>query len=165
MRDVLQQLGIISKLEGNSVKLELQSSVTTSSSPPSDHSPDRMSVHHHHQLVKRLGQVRGQLGRVLQRLLAGEVEDILLGNIVVYHGDTVVVAHKGGHGGGSPVDRVGVVGLSAGLHQQRADLRLGSETGEVETRVIVFVITPIRVSTCNTCIILHSTHLKSLHLV
>ena len=115
--------------------------------------------------MKRLGQVRGQLGRVLQGLLAGEVEDILLGNIVVYHGDTVVVAHKGGHSGGSPVDRVGVMGLGAGLHQQRADLGLGSEAGEVETRVIVFVITPIRVSTFK-CIVSHNSQfLKSLHLV
>ena len=165
MRDVLQQLGIISKLESYSVKVKLQSSVITSSSPPADHSPDRMSVHHHHQLVKRLGQLRGQLGRVLQGLLAGEVEDILLWNIVVYHGYTVVVADKGGHSGGSPVDRVGVMGLGAGLHQQRADLGLGSEAGEVETRVVVFVIPPIRVSTCNTRIISHNTSLKSLHLV
>ena len=139
--------------------------IASSSPPPADHSPDRMSVHHHHQLVKRLGQVRGQLGRVLQGLLAGEVEDILLGNIVVYHGDTVVVAHKGGHSGGSPVDRVGVMGLGAGLHQQRADLGLGSEAGEVETRVIVLVITPIRVSTFNTCIISHNSSQISLHLV
>ena len=142
MRDVLQQLGIISKLESYSVKVKLQSS-----SPPADHSPDRMSVHHHHQLVERLGQLRRQLGRVLQRLLAGEVEDVLLGHVVVDHSDTVVVAHKGSHGGGRPVDGVGVMSLGAGLHQQRTDLGLGGEASEVEASVIVFVITSIRVST------------------
>ena len=106
-----------------------------------------MGVHHHHYVVQRLGQIRGQLRRVLQRLLAGEVQYILLRDVVVDHGDTVMVAHEGGHGGGRPVDRVGVMSLGAGLHQQRADLGLGGEAGEVETRVVVFVITSIGVST------------------
>lgn len=109
-----------------------------------------MSVHHHHQIVERLGQLRSQLGRVLQGLLAGEVEDVILGHVVVYHGDTVVVAHECCHGGGRPVDGVGVVCLGASLHQQRADLWLGSEAGKVETGVIVFVISPIWVSTFST---------------
>ena len=124
LRDVLQQLGIISKLESYSEKLSIQSSVMTSSSPPTFSSPDGMSVHHHDELVKRLGQLRRQLGRVLQRLLAGEVKDVLLGHVVVDHSDTVVVAHEGGHGGGRPVDGVGVMGLGPSLHKQRADLRL-----------------------------------------
>ena len=145
MRDVLQQLGIISKLESYSVKLTIQFCHDILLSSYS--SPDRMSVHHHHQLVERLGQLRRQLGRVLQRLLASEVEDVLLGHVVVDHSDTVVVAHKGGHGGGRPVDGVGVMSLGAGLHQQRTDLGLGGEASEVEASVIVFVITSIRVST------------------
>ena len=118
-----------------------------SSSPPTDLSPDGMSVHHHHQLVKRLGQLRRQLGRVLQRLLAAEVEDVLFGHVVVDHSHTIVVAHKGGHGGGRPVDGVGVMGLGPGLHQQRADLGLRGEAREVEASVIVFVISSVRVST------------------
>ena len=100
--------------------------------------------------MERLGQLRSQLGRVLQGLLAGEVEDVLLGHVVVNHGDTVVVAHECRHGSSRPVDGVGVVCLGAGLHQQRTDLWLGSEAGKVETSVIVFVITPIRVSTFST---------------
>ena len=106
-----------------------------------------MSVHHHHQLVERLSQLRRQLGCVLQRLLAGEVEDVLLGHVVVDDGHAVVVAHEGGHGGGRPVDGVGVVSLGPGPQQQRADVRLGGQTREVETRVVMLVVPAVWVST------------------
>ena len=106
-----------------------------------------MSVHHHDEVVQRLGQLRGQLGAGLQRLLAGEVEDVLPGHVVVDDGHAVVVAHEGGHGGGRPVDGVGVVSLGPGPQQQRADVRLGGQTREVETRVVVLVVPAVGVGT------------------
>ena len=110
-------------------------------------SPDRVSVHHHDEVMQRLGQLRGQLGAGLQRLLAGEVEDVLPGHVVVDDGHAVVVAHEGGHGGGRPVDGVGVVSLGPGPQQQRADVRLGRQTREVETRVVMLVVPAVGVST------------------
>ena len=80
-------------------------------------SPDGMSVHHHDQIVQGPGQLWGQPG-----LLAGKVEDVHPGHVVVDDSYEGVVTHEGGHG---------VVGLSLGLPQQRADLRLGGEAGEV----------------------------------
>ena len=127
-------------------------------------SPDGMSVHHHDQIVQGPRQLRGQLGRVLEGLLTGEVEDVRPGHVVVDNGHAGVVAHEGGHGGGRPVDGVGVVGLGPGLQQQRADLGLGGEAGEVETRVVMLVVTSIRVSTFISYIS-HTTSLWTHHLV
>ena len=58
--------------------------------------PDGVSVHHHHELVERPRQLGGQLGLLLKRLLPGEVEDILLRDVVVDYGHAVVVANKSG---------------------------------------------------------------------
>ena len=110
-------------------------------------SPDGMSVHHHDEIVQGPGQLWGQLGRVLEGLLAGEVEDVRPGHVVVDNGHAGVVAHEGGHGGGRPVDGVGVVSLGPGPQQQRADVRLGRQTREVETRVVVLVVPSVGVGT------------------
>ena len=80
-------------------------------------SPDGMSVHHHDHIMLGPGQHWGQLGRVFEGLLAGKVEHVRPGNVVVDDGYEGVVTHKGGHGSGRLVDGVGVVGLSLGLQQ------------------------------------------------
>ena len=49
-------------------------------------SPDGMSVHHHDQIVQGPGQLWGQPGRVLEGLLAGKVEDVRPGSVVVDDG-------------------------------------------------------------------------------
>ena len=106
-----------------------------------------MSVHHHDEVVQRLGQLRGQLGAGLQRLLAGEVEDVLPGHVVVDDGHAVVVPHERRHRRRRPVHGVRVVGLGPRLQQQRADRGFGGEASKVETRVVVFVIASIGIST------------------
>ena len=60
-------------------------------------SPDWVSVHHHNQIVQRLGQLRGQLGLLLEWLLPGEVEDVFLRDKVVDNCYTVVVPNEGSH--------------------------------------------------------------------
>ena len=109
--------------------------------------PDWMSVHHHDEIVQRFSEVRSQLGLILERLLAGEVEDVRLGDVIVDDGHAVVVPHERRHRRRRPVHGVRVVGLGPRLQQQRADGGFGGQSGKVETRVIVFVIASIGIST------------------
>ena len=56
-----------------------------------------MSVHHHHQIVQRFGQLGGELGLLFEWLFPCEVEDILLRDIVVDNRYAIVVTDEGSH--------------------------------------------------------------------
>ena len=56
-----------------------------------------MSVHHHHEIVQRFGQLWGQLWLLFEGLFPREVEDIFLWDIVVDNCYAVVVTNESSH--------------------------------------------------------------------
>ena len=110
--------------------------------------------------MKRLGQLGGQFGLLLQGLLPGEVENVLLGDVIVDDRHTVVVTNEGSHSlqgdtlafwsgdtvpitCGRPLDGVGVVSLGPSLQQQGADVGLAGQASEVEAGIVVLVVTSV----------------------
>ena len=60
-------------------------------------SPDWVSVHHHHDVVQRFGQLWRKLRLLFEWLFPSEVEDIFLRNIVVDYCHAIVITNEGSH--------------------------------------------------------------------
>ena len=91
------------------------------------------------------GELRRQLGLLLQRLPPSVVVDVLLGNEVVDDGHAVGVAHEGGHLRRRAPDGVDDVGPGAGLEENAADEGLAGQGGEVQGAVLVLMAAAVHV--------------------